>query len=228
MADMATSPQAVFTSFKLPKPGLHGMPPSTMGLTPSSLGLTPSSMASMGLSLPGMPPASSPLNLGLGPLAGFHASIGGLMSSAGAPPGLITTSASSPNILSAPLGGLPAMASQIAAAAKQQQQHQQQQAAKTEAARSENGEREDEEPDVQSVTPPPPEAPATPPPTSSMTATPTKDSSSEDSPSKQGLIKARGTYYPLTAFPTNMPQGPVMRRDDDSPPKTDVSSSGKK
>ena len=31
-------------------------------------------------------------------------------------------------------------------------------------------------------------------------------------------IKAKGTYYPLTAFPTNMPQGPVMRKGDESPP----------
>ena len=40
-------------------------------------------------------------------------------------------------------------------------------------------------------------------------------SSGEDMtpPKNQGLIKARGTYFPLTAFPTSMPQGPIMRKD---------------
>ena len=64
------------------------------------------------------------------------------------------------------------------------------------------------------------------------TTTPTKsdkgEAASEDSPPKsQGLIKARGTYYPLTAFPTSMPQGAVMRKDEDesSPNKSDTSSS---
>jgi len=39
------------------------------------------------------------------------------------------------------------------------------------------------------------------------------ESSSEEvtPPKNQGLIKARGTYFPLTAFPTSMPQGSVMR-----------------
>ena len=31
------------------------------------------------------------------------------------------------------------------------------------------------------------------------------------------LLQARGTYFPLTAFPTNMPQGSVMRRDSTPP-----------
>ena len=44
-------------------------------------------------------------------------------------------------------------------------------------------------------------------------------------PKSQGLIKSRGTYFPLTAFPTSMPQGSVMRRDL-SPPGTDKSIVG--
>ena len=45
------------------------------------------------------------------------------------------------------------------------------------------------------------------------------NSSLETSPSGAKAIKARGTYYPLTAFPTSMPQGPVMRKGDESPPR---------
>ena len=37
--------------------------------------------------------------------------------------------------------------------------------------------------------------------------------------------QARGTYFPLTAFPTSMPQGSVMRRDS-SPPPADKSVYG--
>ena len=44
------------------------------------------------------------------------------------------------------------------------------------------------------------------------------NSSIETSPGGSKAIKAKGTYYPLTAFPTNMPQGPVMRKGDESPP----------
>jgi hypothetical protein len=45
------------------------------------------------------------------------------------------------------------------------------------------------------------------------------ESSSEEvtPPKNQGLIKARGTYFPLTAFPTSMPQGSIMRRDSTPP-----------
>lgn len=41
------------------------------------------------------------------------------------------------------------------------------------------------------------------------------DNSDLSSPPKNQMtqVKARGTYFPLTSFPTNMPQGPVMRRD---------------
>ena len=39
----------------------------------------------------------------------------------------------------------------------------------------------------------------------------------QDSPGRPsvGKAKAKGTYYPLTAFPTSMPQGPVMHKDGD-------------
>ena len=64
--------------------------------------------------------------------------------------------------------------------------------------------------------------PGTPPPSKRK---PEGDLSSEGTPPKnQGLIKAKGTYYPLTAFPTNMPQGPVMRRVGESPPREQVTS----
>ena len=163
-------------------------------------------------SLP-LPPASAPMGV-LNPLAGFHASIGGIL---GASKPLAPTTSSS--LITAPLGGLPAMASQIAATQKAM-------VARINEEKKEQSEQEEEEPDVQSVTPPPP--PATPPPTSSATGTPTKEGSEvEDTPPKQsGLIKAKGTYYPLSAFPTSMPQGTVLRKENnDSPPKTDASSS---
>ena len=65
--------------------------------------------------------------------------------------------------------------------------------------------------------------PGTPPPSKRK---PEGDLSSEQGtpPKNQGLIKAKGTYYPLTAFPTNMPQGPVMRRAGESPPREPVTS----
>lgn len=43
------------------------------------------------------------------------------------------------------------------------------------------------------------------------------NTSLETSPGGAKAIKAKGTYYPLTAFPTSMPQGPVMRKGDESP-----------
>ena len=68
-------------------------------------------------------------------------------------------------------------------------------------------------------------------PTSKPTSNQNKDESSnspsESSPSGAKAIKARGTYYPLTAFPTSMPQGPVMRKEDESPSRTEAAS-GKK
>ena len=61
------------------------------------------------------------------------------------------------------------------------------------------------------------------------TSTPKKASeegghSADESPPKYGSagkIKASGIYYPLSAFPTSMPQGPVM-----SSPPTTVSNEG--
>jgi len=53
---------------------------------------------------------------------------------------------------------------------------------------------------------------------------------SEGSPPKgypAGQIKAKGTYYPLTAFPTKMPQGAVMHRDNSPPRERASGSSGK-
>ena len=50
------------------------------------------------------------------------------------------------------------------------------------------------------------------------------NSSLETSPGGSKAIKAKGTYYPLTAFPTSMPQGPVMRKGDESPPRHDPAS----
>ena len=54
--------------------------------------------------------------------------------------------------------------------------------------------------------------------TSVMRKDESANSSIETSPGGSKAIKAKGTYYPLTAFPTNMPQGPVMRKGDESPP----------
>ena len=54
------------------------------------------------------------------------------------------------------------------------------------------------------------------------------NSSLETSPSGAKAIKARGTYYPLTAFPTSMPQGPVMRKGDESPPRHETAPGRKK
>ena len=64
------------------------------------------------------------------------------------------------------------------------------------------------------------------------TSTPKKEereggnpAAAEESPPKYGSagkIKASGIYYPLSAFPTSMPQGPVMS----SPPTTTLSNEG--
>ena len=144
---MHASPQAVFTSFKLPKPG------SNSG---SSLGAEPP-LLPVRFSSPSTPPNS--------------------------------VSASGKKVMSAPLGGLPAMASQLAQVA---------------------GKSEDEE------------EPSTP--------SPSKKQQMDDSPSRLGLIKAKGTYYPLTAFPTSMPQGPVMSTKPEAPnsPNSDNTSTAGK
>lgn len=130
-------------------------------------------------------------------------------------------------ILSAPLGGLPAMASQIEEAAEEK------------SSTSINGstqEKDDsnQDSDEENL---PSESPddaiegnnniehKTNSNAINMKLTPTQrkdesaNSSLETSPSGAKAIKARGTYYPLTAFPTSMPQGPVMRKGDESPPR---------
>jgi hypothetical protein len=100
--------------------------------------------------------------------------------------------------MSAPLGGLPAMASQFAAAA---------------AAAAAVANKAPSEGSIQS---PPATGGDLSKSSSPSETTPKKNSetgeNSDDSspPKNHGLIKARGTYYPLTAFPTSMPQGPVM------------------
>jgi hypothetical protein len=162
--DMMGSPQAVFTSFKLPKPGSADM-------------LLPPMPTSPFARFPAMPfPATT-----------------------------TTPSLTTPRVLTAPLGGLPAVESQVAARQQQHNHHQQQQ--------------------------PPPSRHLSSPDRNSEPVSPAKrqrlseTEPQNDSPPKvQGLIKAKGTYYPLTAFPTSMPQGPVMHRDG-SPPRTEIQPS---
>ena len=83
-ADVNALPQAVFTSFKLPKPGQSGQPTSAAAVT------TPSSAAAELLAMAAAGPD-------------FKFSLGG---GSGAGSGV-------EKVLSAPLGGLPAMASQV-------------------------------------------------------------------------------------------------------------------
>eukprot|EP00095_Tigriopus_kingsejongensis_P007059 maker-scaffold146_size311726-snap-gene-2.24 protein:Tk07059 transcript:maker-scaffold146_size311726-snap-gene-2.24-mRNA-1 annotation:"transcription factor castor" len=169
LGDFASSPQAVFTSFKLPKPGAGQGGMEMSHLHPFGLG-----------NFPGNVKANAVMN--------------------------------------APLGGLPAMASQIAHA----QQFKSVETSKASEMRPGK----------------------TPSPQRSHSSSPlafdaksyaghAEDLTSDDAdknaemttPKSQGLIKARGTYYPLTAFPTNMPQGSVMRKDDASSPNNNAGSS---
>ena len=70
--------------------------------------------------------------------------------------------------------------------------------------------------------------PGTPPPNKRRAEGGDSSGSEGTPPKNQGLIKAKGTYYPLTAFPTSMPQGPVMRRGESPPqPGNEQGSSGK-
>lgn len=217
-----SSPQAVFTSFKLPKPGSAASAAAAAAVTtavssPSLLRPSPAVMSSpLGamMAAGGMLPDLSKFNpnnpLGL--------------------PTPVSQSSKPPNILSAPLGGLPAMASQLQAAAARMKAE--------DAAAALAGEDLDRGSN-HSASPGPPGTPRTPPPSATKRVSnntsigsgegePNNSSADEGSPPKnQGLIKARGTYYPLTAFPTSMPQGPVMRREDGSPPRTEASNSGK-
>jgi hypothetical protein len=180
---MMGSPQAVFTSFKLPKPNsgdLHHLPPM------------PSSPFARFPSMPFQASATTP-----------------------------SSASSTPRVLSAPLGGLPAVDSQVAARQQQQQQQQQhqpqqlhQQPARHLRTPERNSDDEDDDDVVDDTTPTKKRR------LSEVESRHDRGSSDESPPKAQGLIKARGTYYPLTAFPTTMPQGPVMHRDG-SPPRTE-------
>ena len=176
--DLHGSPQAVFTSFKLPKPGGESSLSGSGGPSepiPSPLPTTPQSPGGFGSRL-------FPMGLGNPPLG---------------PAGLLN----SPPKVSAPLGGLPALADQLMMSSPPKP--------KEEA----NNNHKEEDNDS------PPGSPL-----------PKKESSGSEQgtpPKHQGLIKAKGTYYPLTAFPTNMPQGPVMRNRGESPPRVEQPVSGK-
>jgi hypothetical protein len=115
--------------------------------------------------------------------------------------------------MTAPLGGLPAVESQVAA--RQQQPPQRKRRNSSPDSGSDDGD------DRRNASPG-----HTPTKKTRVSESETRHvgSSDESPPKAQGLIKARGTYYPLTAFPTSMPQGPVMHRDG-SPPRTEVQAS---
>ena len=174
-SDMIGSPQAVFTSFKLPKPG------------------------NMDLNLPTSP-------FGRFPPMPFQTTT-------------TTPSGTAPRVL---LGGLPAVDSQVAA--RQQQQHQQQHHHYQQPQRRlSTPDRDSDDDDDQDA-----DVDVSPAKISRISETESRHdrggSSDESPPKAQGLIKAKGTYYPLTAFPTTMPQGPVMHRDG-SPPRSEVQPS---
>ena len=176
--DLHGSPQAVFTSFKLPKPGGESSLSGSGGPSepiPSPLPTTPQSPGGFGSRL-------FPMGLGNPPLG---------------PAGLLN----SPPKVSAPLGGLPALADQLMMSSPPKPKEE-----------SNNNHKEEDNDS-------PPGSPL-----------PKKESSGSEQgtpPKHQGLIKAKGTYYPLTAFPTNMPQGPVMRNRGESPPRVEQPVSGK-
>ena len=177
-AELHGSPQAVFTSFKLPKPGDPQTPP--VGGPGGPLSPATANNSGFGSRL-------FPMGLGNPPVS---VNVSGLQTT--------------PPKMSAPLGGLPALADQLLMQNKQKRDSEESNNNKTD-----NGPR-DAAPERGSP-------PSTPPPMKRKADG--GDSSSEGTPPKnQGLIKAKGTYYPLTAFPTNMPQGPVMRRGE-SPPR---------
>ena len=169
--DLHGSPQAVFTSFKLPKPGGEPAPVSD-SVSPVST----NNPAGLGSRL-------FPMGLGAPP----------------GPPNVLN----SPPKINAPLGGLPALADQILMTQNKS------------VAEQENNNNQQNKEDSEENSPP-------------SSPLPNKSSGSEQGtpPKHQGLIKAKGTYYPLTAFPTNMPQGPVMRRGE-SPPRVEQPVSGR-
>ncbi len=183
--DFNASPQAVFTSFKLPKPG--GTGPAVSTTAPS-----------------GPPPPSSAAEL----LAAAAAAEARFPLGGGAAGATDNKFLGSVTKMSAPLGGLPAMASQFAAAAA---------AAAAAVQRDTDAEKTEDKAREESKSPSSDLATANKD-ANSLENTPQKSSegvgegnSGDDTPPKNsGMIKARGTYYPLTAFPTTMPQGPVM------------------
>ena len=194
------SPQAVFTSFKLPKPG-GPSGPGGPGLdpAPSPLGIIP-------------PGPSSPVT---SQYSGFGSRLFPL--GLGNPP-LTNNVQTTPPKINAPLGGLPALADQLLMQNKPPLGNNPDGNVEGES----NNNKADKE---ESRSPP-----GTPPPSKRKMGDGSggEGSDQEGTPPKNpGLIKARGTYYPLTAFPTSMPQGPVMRQGE-SPPRVETTSSGKK
>ncbi len=185
---MHGSPQAVFTSFKLPKPGQPGGGSGGPATTPS--------------------PAEFP-SLPLSPVTSMPSGLGSRLF----PMGMAPVPQSGLPKIQAPLGGLPALADQLSQQAKKE--------SPVKASQDDEGKDEEEkEPAERSP-------PSTPPPAKRRNEGTESGSNSDDSPPKnQGMIKAKGTYYPLSAFPTNMPQGPVMRRDE-SPPRPEQQNSGR-
>ena len=176
--DLHGSPQAVFTSFKLPKPGGESSLSGSGGPSepiPSPLPTTPQSPGGFGSRL-------FPMGLGNPPLG---------------PAGLLN----SPPKVSAPLGGLPALADQLMMSSPPKPKEE-----------SNNNHKEEDNDS---------------PPGSPLAKKESSGSEQGTPPKHQGLIKAKGTYYPLTAFPTNMPQGPVMRNRGESPPRVEQPVSGK-
>lgn len=191
-AELHGSPQAVFTSFKLPKPGQPGsglLAPNNDYPGPPQLPRLPQ-FPQLPVSLVSTSTNQSGLGSRLFPM--------GLIS----PPGMQPMEQPSPPKVSAPLGGLPALEDQIMSRQKM----------------VEDAHRNSEDEFERSQRSPP----STPPPSKRRAAEgePGTPSSEDTPPKNQGLIKAKGTYYPLTAFPTNMPQGTVMRQRGESPPRS--------
>ena len=200
----------MFTSFKLPKPGGGSV---GGGIGPGGANLTIGPGGPEGRPIMTSPGPVSPVTSqsGFGSRL-FPIGLGNLPPTT---PGSNNTLHSSPPKINAPLGGLPALADQLLM----------QQAIQL----KDKDDLEAESNNNRLVSPSRSPVPASPPPTKIRPGGPVDagdSSGSEGTPLKnqQGLIKAKGTYYPLTAFPTSMPQGPVMRSE--SPPHVEPASSG--
>ncbi|XP_040574918.1 uncharacterized protein [Lepeophtheirus salmonis] len=166
MGGLDNSPQAVFTSFKLPKPGQH---------------LQASSISPITIPHHHQQTTTPTTNINaINNNHSHHHHLSPLSSEALSK--LSSAASNSLKTLSAPLGGLPAMASQLIGS---------------------------------------PDSPGS----SSLAKSPSdpEGMNRDDTASPKGLIKSKGTYYPLTAFPTSMPQGPVIRQDL-SPPRNEPSN----